>query len=371
MNMTQPQSSEDPILSPRSGEELISGSPDSSGDRWWGVNGRLGGKKAISLIDTVDTEGGARGTVWDYISIARPDHWFKNIFVIPGVLLVPFFFSVSPSVSLFFNVALAIAATCLVASSNYVINEVLDAESDRHHPTKRLRPVPAGKISIPIAYGEWIVLGALGILLGWGVNAEVGIMCLALWVMGCFYNIPPIRTKEIPYLDVLSESVNNPLRMAIGWYAVGVSVLPPVSALFAYWMFGAFLMSTKRFAEYRRIQDPELAAQYRSSFRFYTEERLLAGNVFYISLFMMGAMAFVMIYRLELVFSIPLLGYLLAYYVYLGFKPDSPVQYPELLYREAHLGIGVLVFTLWCVALLYMVDLPWFKGLFVILTPQY
>ena len=40
-----------------------------------------------------------------------------------------------------------------------------------------------------------------------------------LWVMGCIYNIPPVRSKDLPYLDVLSEAVNNPLRMLAGWAA--------------------------------------------------------------------------------------------------------------------------------------------------------
>jgi 4-hydroxybenzoate polyprenyltransferase len=310
-----------------------------------------------------------KASLLDYVSIARPDHWFKNIFVIPGVLLVPFFFPVTVTGTLLGNIALALFATCLVASSNYVINEILDAEPDRHHPVKRHRPLAAGRISIPIAYAEWIALGVVGVVLGFAVNFEVGLACLALWIMGCVYNIPPVRSKEVPYLDVLSESVNNPIRMTIGWYAASAAVIPPVSALFSYWMFGAFLMATKRFAEYRRIGDPELAGQYRASFQFYNEERLLAGNVFYVSLFMTGAMAFVMLYRLELVFAIPFFAYLLAYYVYLGFREDSPVQYPEKLYREKHLMAAVGLCSLWCVTLLFMVDLPWFEQLFTLLTP--
>jgi 4-hydroxybenzoate polyprenyltransferase len=311
------------------------------------------------------------GSISDYVQIARPDNWFKNIFVLPGVFLVPFFFPVSLTPALLLSVILSLAATCLVASSYYVINEVLDAPQDRFHPVKRNRPVAAGRIHIPTAYAEWLVLGALGVSLGFFVSNPVGICCLALWIMGCLYNIPPVRTKELPYLDVLSESLNNPLRMAIGWYAVGVAVVPPVSALFAYWMLGAFLMATKRFAEYRRIGDSERAAQYRSSFRYYNEENLLASNVAYVALFMTGAMAFVMLYQLELVFVAPAFAYLFAYYVYLGFKEDSPVQYPERLYREHHLTIGVLLSVAWCLALFFMVDLPWFRDLFQLLTPQY
>ena len=59
-----------------------------------------------------------------------------------------------------------------------------------------------------------------------------------------------------PYVDVLSESVNNPLRLLLGWFVVTPDVVPPVSLLVAYWMVGAFFMASKRFAEYRSIGDP-------------------------------------------------------------------------------------------------------------------
>ena len=83
---------------------------------------------------------------------------------------------------------------------------------------------------------------------------------------------------------------------------------------------------------------------------------------------MTGAMAFVTLYRLELVFSMPVVAYLLAYYLYLGFKPDSPVQYPELLYKERHLTNAVLVCTIICTCLFFY-DIPEFRKMFVLLTP--
>ena len=42
----------------------------------------------------------------------------------------------------------------------------------------------------------------------------------ALWIMGCLYNFSPVRTKDVPYLDVLTESINNPLRLLLGWSAI-------------------------------------------------------------------------------------------------------------------------------------------------------
>src|SRR4029079_14980866 len=95
---------------------------------------------------------------------------------------------------------------CLVASSNYVINEVLDAPSDLSHPVKRNRPVPSGRVSVPLAYVQWIALMVVGVGLGLQVSRAFAITVAILWVMGCIYNIPPVRSKDLPSLDVLSET---------------------------------------------------------------------------------------------------------------------------------------------------------------------
>ncbi len=81
-----------------------------------------------------------------YILIARIDHWFKNAFMVLGVLLAWFY---QPALFTLENVprlVLAVAATCLIASSNYVLNELLDGPTDRLHPEKRHRPVPSGQV---------------------------------------------------------------------------------------------------------------------------------------------------------------------------------------------------------------------------------
>ncbi len=125
--------------------------------------------------------------------------------------------------------------------------------------------------------------------------------------MGLFYNVPPIRTKEIPYLDVLTESINNPLRLFLGWFVLLPHKIPPLSLTIAYWMAGAFFMGTKRFAEYRTIGDKETAVKYRSSFGYYDENRLLI-SIFYYAIacaFFLGI--FIVRYHLELIFSVPLL----------------------------------------------------------------
>ena len=83
----------------------------------------------------------------------------------------------------------------------------------------------------------------------------------------------PVRTKDKPYLDVISESINNPFRLVIGWTMIDATSLPPGSIILSYWLGGAFLMGVKRLSEYREItasHGSELLSRYRASFRGYT-----------------------------------------------------------------------------------------------------
>jgi decaprenyl-phosphate phosphoribosyltransferase len=262
-----------------------------------------------------------------------------------GVVLAFFYRPDLLSISSLGPLAVAVLATCFAASSNYVLNELLDAPRDRLHPVKRFRPVPAGRVNATIAYVEWLALAAVGFLLAATVNRWFLAYTLALWVMGVLYNVPPIRTKEWPYLDVLSESVNNPIRLLLGWTALVTDLVPPISLILSYWMVGAFFMATKRFAEYRHIGDPAVAAAYRRSFSYYTEERLLVSMMFYATACALFAGIFIVRYKLELILFSPFAAGVLAYYLKLGMLPDSPTQNPERLYKQKGFFAFVLIST--------------------------
>jgi 4-hydroxybenzoate polyprenyltransferase len=173
--------------------------------------------------------------------------------------------------------------------------------------------------------------------------------------MGCIYNVPPIRSKDQPYVDVLSEAINNPLRMLAGWFIVTTVTIAPASLLLSYWMIGCYFMAAKRFAEYNDFERTgDDAARYRRSFAHYTSERLLVSIMFYASAAMLFFGAFIVRYRLELILSFPLVAVIMAMYLHLSFKPDSPVENPEKLYRERGL-MAVLVVTVAVMALLLFV----------------
>lgn len=268
-----------------------------------------------------------------HLSICRFDHWFKNVFVLPGVVVALGMEPERISLELLPRLLLGLLAIGIVASSNYVINELLDAPFDRHHPEKCRRPVPSGRVHIPLAYAQWIALGVLGIGLGALISTAFALTMLALWLAGCAYNLRPLRTKDLPLLDVLSESLNNPLRMLAGWFIVGPNAFPPASLLLSYWMIGGYFMAMKRYAEIRHV-GAERAAAYRRSFAWYNESNLLMTVMFYASSSMLFLGAFIIRYRLSLILATPFVALVMALYMKIGLRANSPVQHPEQLYRE-------------------------------------
>lgn len=293
-----------------------------------------------------------------YLKIARPDHWIKQLFVLPGSLFALLLIQLAEmNMGLVVRVILGFFSTCFIASANYVINEWLDAEFDKFHPTKKNRSVVSEDVKKEIVYIEYGILTSVGFVLAFFCSKEVLLCEIWLWIMGILYNVKPFRTKDIAILDVLSESINNAIRFLIGWFMVTSAYLPPVSIVVAYWMGGAFLMATKRYAEYRMIADPELAGKYRKSFKMYSEELLLTSAFFYgmCATFLMGV--FLVKYKIEFILLMPFVFLLFCYYIHIAHKPDSAAQKPEKLFQEKGLMLYVAFLILLFLACL-KINLP-------------
>ena len=287
----------------------------------------------------------------------KVDDWIKQFFIVPGCVCALLLTDSSITESLLFRFICGFLATSFIASANYVINEWLDAEFDKYHPTKKNRSVVTEDVQGGVVWTLWVFLTAVGILLGMRVCRAFVWMEIWLWGMGIVYNVKPMRTKDIPILDVLSEAVNNAIRLLMGWFIVSARSIPPCSVILGYWMAGAFLMAIKRYAEYRMIGDSSVAGKYRRSFLFYTEKSLLISSFFYAmcSVFFIGV--FLTKYRIELILFMPFLMGLYCYYFWLSFKKDSAVQKPEKLYHEKGLILYCLLLAVTFI-LLMVTDVP-------------
>ena len=291
--------------------------------------------------------------------MARLDHMTKHVFIVPGIVLA--WVLRHPTLEhLWFNFLLGFASAVLIASSNYIINEWLDREFDAFHPDKSKRPAVNVAMSPPPVYASYAACSIVGLLLAWQVGTVFFVTSVLFWISGVVYNVEPLRSKDKAYLDVLSESFNNPIRLMLGWAMIDYSSIAPASLLVAYWMAGAFLMGAKRLSEYREIAaGPGVAVlhRYRRSFQHYTEERLTISCFTYALLATLLVGVFMVKYRFEYVLACPLIIALFAHYLALSMRSGSVAQKPEKLFRETSLMV-LSALTVVVLAVLTFVDIP-------------
>ena len=294
-----------------------------------------------------------------YIQIARPDHWFKNLFLLPGAASA-LLLGGEGGEQVWWDLFSALIIVCLTASANYTLNEVLDAPSDRHHPRKRERPTPRGLVSPRLAILQYVTLALISAVVAYFMGQLFFWPIVLFLLLGAAYNVRPVRTKDRPYFDIVSESANNPVRLLLGWAIVEPDIFPPASIVLVFWLSGAYLMTVKRYAEYRQIGDPEAAAKYRKSFAFYTEEKLLLSALFYAMNSAFFIAVFLLKYRIEFLISFPLISLIFAWYLAIGMQSESVAQTPERLYRQKSF-LGFIAFTVVLFAILTVQDLPFLQ----------
>jgi len=151
-----------------------------------------------------------------YIKALRPHQWLKNVLV-----FLPMLTAHQLDGSTLFQSCLAFACFSLVASSVYVLNDLLDLAADRAHPRKKDRPFASGRI--PIAHGTWMAAGLLilGALLAIGIGGDFLLVMLGYYLLTTAYSLD-LKRRIVIDICVLAGLYTT--RIIAGGVATGISL---------------------------------------------------------------------------------------------------------------------------------------------------
>ncbi len=150
----------------------------------------------------------------------RPRQWTKNIlFVYPAIL----FDAKLLELDLLLRVTTAAALLVLLSGSVYIINDLLDRDHDRIHPSKRHRPIASGELPIGIAQLAAAALALVSLGLAYRWDFELFILLGIYLLIQLVYSF---RLKRVALLDVLIVAAGFVIRVMIGGVVIDVEVSP-------------------------------------------------------------------------------------------------------------------------------------------------
>ena len=126
------------------------------------------------------------------VKAVRPRQWVKNVLV----LAAPVAAGAVDEPDILGRTAIAFVAFCLVASCIYLVNDALDVEADRNHPTKRFRPIAAGVVPVNLAFVLAIVLGVASIAISFLANWQLAVVIGIYMAIQLAYCRPQTRTRH-------------------------------------------------------------------------------------------------------------------------------------------------------------------------------
>lgn len=285
------------------------------------------------------------------IRTMRPKQWTKNGFVFAGIL----FDQQLDSAEAMWRVLVAFALLCMVASTIYLINDLVDIERDKLHPKKKNRALPSGQLPVSWAIVAAIILPvvAIGVSLSLDISLTLILVgYLALHIAYSFY------LKNIVILDVFAIAAGYPLRVVAGIVVIDVTNFSP-------WLYvcaGAlalFLAIGKRRQEL--ILMAEAAGDFRATFKDYNLP-LLDDMLRMVTT---GCVLTYALYTIEaetirstgdyMLLTLPFVVYGMFRYLYLihvrgeGSAPD------ELLFKDMWLLADIVLWVLAVIAILYVI----------------
>jgi 4-hydroxybenzoate polyprenyltransferase len=278
--------------------------------------------------------------------LMRPRQWVKNGFVLMGIL----FANAWRQPGMLQRVLLTALAFSLIASGVYVLNDLLDRARDLDHPTKKFRPLAAGKVPVAVAIALLIVLWIAGGAVGLLVSRTVLLILLAYVGINLLYSL---GLRQVVILDVFLIASGFMLRILAG--TLGVGIAPSQWLLICGFMVALFLGFAKRRAELYALSGE--TSSHRRVLELYQPvllDKMIVVTatcvILTYSLYTMSPVTVQNHHTESLIYTAPFVVYGIFRYIYTLHHQQTGTEPANEIFRDPHILLAIagwLMVTLW------------------------
>lgn len=290
----------------------------------------------------------------DLVSLLRPWQWSKN-----GILFAGLVFSIHLLEGAYLARAVAsFAVFCLASSAIYVVNDLLDVERDRVHPTKRNRPIASGRVRVPAAMTLALILVAAALLAGHPLGGSFFITLGGFFLLNLAYSV---HLKNLVILDVLLIALSFVIRAIAG--VMALRPLDPTIEL-SPWLLvctlflALFLGLGKRRHELNLLEagaadHRAVLGQYSRAFLDQLITVVTAATLIAYAIYTIAPGTLSKFHSPSLVFTIPFVVYGVFRYLYLIQIREEGASPSRTLYRDLPILVTTLGWLATVVAVIY------------------
>ena len=284
----------------------------------------------------------------------RPKQWFKNVFVFAGIVFANDI--LLTNLDSIVRVLATFLLWCLIASSIYLINDLVDIDKDRQHPKKRYRPLASGHLAPGAALTATLVFLGIGLPLAWLLSAKLALVLAVYVVMQLAYSF---RLKHVVILDVFIIAAGFIFRTVSGALVLDITISPWL--LICTGLLSLFLALAKRRHElvlleagsgsHRRVLDDYSTELVQEMISIVTASTIIA----YILYTLNPTNPHIPTKPFPMMLTtVPFVVYAIFRYLYLVYKKDEGGSTEEMLLKDWPMLLDILLWGLTVLAILYV-----------------
>ncbi len=273
----------------------------------------------------------------------RPQQWYKNLILFASII-----FSLNIlNVEMWFTVIFAFIIFCMLSGSEYIINDIIDIESDRKHPVKCKRPLASGKLkrTYTLVFAAMLIIGAVtGSYL---INIPFLIISISYLLLILFYSL---YLKHLIIVDLLVISIGFVMRAIAGGIAINVRISPWL--IVCTFLLALFLALGKRRHELNLLGNN--AGNHRKNLAEYSNEMLdQMISITTGALIISYSLYTFFVENYFMMLTIPVIIYGLFRYLFLIHSKNYGGE-PEMLFKDKGMLLCMILWGILAVGVLYI-----------------